>query len=301
MLHAFSPPSALEKRQAIGSLAGTSLVFRKSIEKSEEFFQDINRPGQEDWLASNFEHGQTFDQYKIYANIPSAKKNKFYIQPYDSKLSLDLLKILKNYSTVFFPGVKFILRKAVNIENLEIDSRIGSEGIQQFNASKLLNKMYKIAPLDRCAMIGITSEDIYHVEEWTFVFGLANVINKTGIFSFARYTQEFYSLPPDPELVVLRAVKVMLHEMCHMFGLLHCIYFKCLMNGSNHIYETDSKPVYLCPVCLRKLHLCLQFNPITRYEQLSKVCAELGGYFMEYSEWYARRAAKIIELLPKNK
>ena len=159
--------------------------------------------------------------------------------------------------------------------------------------------MHKIAPIDRFAIIGVTSEDIYHIDEWNFVFGLASVINKTGIFSFARYNQEFYSLPSDSELMLFRAVKVMLHEMCHMFGLLHCIYFKFLMNGSNHIHETDSKPVYLCPVCLRKLHFCLQFNPVDRYLSLASICSEFGGYFLEYSEWYTNRATSIQNLMPK--
>ena len=299
MIKQFVPPNQLEKKQAIGSLAGSSLAIRKAIEKSEPFFKNIKIPEPDDWLAINIEHGQTFDQYRIYANIPAPGKNKFYIQPFDSKLSPSLLKSLKAYSSIFFPGIKFILRKPINIDNIQAIRRDGPDGVPQYNASRILNKMHKIAPIDRFAIIGVTSEDIYHIDEWNFVFGLASVINKTGIFSFARYNQEFYSLPSDSELMLFRAVKVMLHEMCHMFGLLHCIYFKCLMNGSNHIHETDSKPVYLCPVCLRKLHFCLQFNPVDRYLSLASICSEFGGYFLEYSEWYTNRATSIQNLMPK--
>lgn len=34
----------------------------------------------------------------------------------------------------------------------------------------------------------------------------------------------------------------------------HCIFFHCVMNGSNHLAETDSQPLHICPIDLRKLH-----------------------------------------------
>jgi archaemetzincin len=55
-----------------------------------------------------------------------------------------------------------------------------------------------------------------------------------------------------------------------MFGLPHCIYFECLVNGSNNLEEADRCPHHLYPVCLRKLHFNVQFNPVTRYEELAK-------------------------------
>ena len=39
------------------------------------------------------------------------------------------------------------------------------------------------------------------------------------------------------DTVTYRACKVMVHEVCHMFGIKHCVYFHCLMNGSNHDEE----------------------------------------------------------------
>jgi len=54
-------------------------------------------------------------------------------------------------------------------------------------------------------------------------------------------------------LLLRRSCKVLAHEMAHMFGIEHCIYFHCLMNGSNHLEESDARPMHLCPVDLRKL------------------------------------------------
>jgi hypothetical protein len=40
-----------------------------------------------------------------------------------------------------------------------------------------------------------------------------------------------------------------------MFGIEHCVWFRCLLNGSNHFAESDARPSHLCPVDLRKLQL----------------------------------------------
>lgn len=50
-----------------------------------------------------------------------------------------------------------------------------------------------------------------------------------------------------------RAMKVSAHELIHTFGVHHCIYYECLMNGSNHLDEADARPMELCPADLRKM------------------------------------------------
>jgi archaemetzincin len=61
---------------------------------------------------------------------------------------------------------------------------------------------------------------------------------------------------------------VMGHEITHMFGLRHCIFYKCLMNGSNHLEESSNKPMEMCVVCLRKLQSNIKFDILERYIKL---------------------------------
>lgn len=61
---------------------------------------------------------------------------------------------------------------------------------------------------------------------------------------------------------------VVAHEVTHMFGIRHCIHYKCLMNGSNHLEESSKKPLYLCVVCLRKLQSNIKFDILERYIRL---------------------------------
>ncbi len=82
-------------------------------------------------------------------------------------------------------------------------------------------------------------EDLYPKKDWNFVYGEADIDAGTGCYSFARldpiFPNEDPQVPPssdDSILILRRAVKVILHEIGHLFGLSHCIYFTCLMNGT---------------------------------------------------------------------
>jgi archaemetzincin len=72
-----------------------------------------------------------------------------------------------------------------------------------------------------------------------------------------------------------------------MFGLQHCVYFRCLVNGSNHLAEADRRPLHLCPVCLRKLQWSVGFDVENRYRDL-KAFHDRSG-IEEESLWLERR------------
>jgi archaemetzincin len=74
-----------------------------------------------------------------------------------------------------------------------------------------------------------------------------------------------------------------------MFGLQHCVYFRCLMNGSNHLAESDDRPLHLCPVCLRKLHHAVGFEIPARYERMRAFSQQAG--FEDETAWLSRRLA----------
>jgi archaemetzincin len=74
-------------------------------------------------------------------------------------------------------------------------------------------------------------------------------------------------------------------------GLTHCIYFNCLMNGSNHLAESDRRPLHLCPVCLRKLQFSVEFGVAQRYEALTPFYRHVG--FDDEARWIARRLERI--------
>ncbi len=76
------------------------------------------------------------------------------------------------------------------------------------------------------------------------------------------------------------------HETSHMFGLAHCTFFNCLMNGSNHLAESDRRPLHLCPVCLRKLQWSVGFDVRERYRALERVARAEG--FADEADWLSK-------------
>jgi archaemetzincin len=76
-----------------------------------------------------------------------------------------------------------------------------------------------------------------------------------------------------------------------MFSLTHCIFFRCVLNGSNHLKESDSRPLSLCPVCLRKLQFSIGFDVVGRYRQLFDFYHKVA--FEAEARWVATRLGKI--------
>ena len=61
-----------------------------------------------------------------------------------------------------------------------------------------------------------------------------------------------------------------------MFGLKHCIYYHCTMNGTNGDFEKSFEDQTLCVVCVMKLHLTIKFNVAERYAKLIDACNNVG-------------------------
>jgi archaemetzincin len=85
----------------------------------------------------------------------------------------------------------------------------------------------------------------------------------------------------------------MTHEIGHLFGMKHCVFYNCVLNGCNNFEEFDSKPLYMCPVCIRKLQSNIEFNFVDHYEGVAKACEEIGGDTGLYSKFFAKAANNI--------
>jgi archaemetzincin len=92
-----------------------------------------------------------------------------------------------------------------------------------------------------------------------FIFGLATTSKSatdTGwvaaLISITRLRQTFYAKPKDRKLFRERVLKEGVHELGHTFGLSHCNNY-CIMRFSNHLGQTDEKPLEFCDSCTAEL------------------------------------------------
>src|SRR5207302_2667502 len=116
-------------------------------------------------------------------------------------------------------------------------------------------------PDDALAYLALTASDLWPGEGWNFVFGQANLRQRLGVWSLYRNGDPGADAA-SYRRCLRRTLATATHEMGHVLTLKHCTAFSCLMNGSNHQEERDSRPLHPCPVCQHKLLWNLQAEPV---------------------------------------
>jgi archaemetzincin len=192
-----------------------------------------------------------------------------------------------------FYSLSSLLIRPILLSEVRARSRINEgTGKRQFHSQDILDFLKQRLPADAFAIAAITSEDLYPDESWNFVFGQASLRDRVGVFSFARYDPRFEGDESlDERLILSRTLKVLSHEVGHMFGLQHCVYFSCLMNGANNLEEADATPLHVCPVCSRKLQRAIGFDVIVRYEALEVFWRSAG--FPKEASWVGDRLREV--------
>ena len=119
---------------------------------------------------------------------------------------------------------------------------------QQYHSSEMLQRMQGFLTADSWRLLGIAAVDLY-IPILTFVFGEAQVGGPCAVISAHRLHQEFYGLPPDPELFRQRVIKEAVHELGHTLSLTHCDDYRCAMAPSHAVEWIDLKETTLCAGC----------------------------------------------------
>lgn len=101
-------------------------------------------------------------------------------------------------------------------------------------------------------VVGATACDLF-VPVLTFVFGEAEMPGRAAIFSIHRLREEFYGLPPDPDLLERRALRELWHEVGHLHGLPHCPDWSCVMSSAHSVERVDTKDDRYCAACRVKV------------------------------------------------
>jgi archaemetzincin len=290
---ASEPPNQEMRRAAVGDLAGLPAALRRAFAPDLSAFEPIPKPGSHDWLAVHDESGQTFEQFKASRPNRSVQARRtLYLQPLGAFAAerSPSIECLSEFASAFFPlevkalapvplGRAFTTRRNPYTQHALL--RTGN--VLEFLKGRL--------PADAFCIPAIIMQDLYPEPSWNFVFGQASLRERVGVYRFARYdirrSTASRARGARGCFCCAGAVKCWRTRLSHLFGLAHCIHFHCLMNGSNHLAPKRSDPLHLCPVCLRKLHWSVGFDPLERYNSLEWVNRTLG--FAEEAEWLSRR------------
>lgn len=123
---------------------------------------------------------------------------------------------------------------------------------RQYNGNSLLRRIESEYNTDNEYVIGLFNVDLF-IPILTYIFGQAYLNGRTGIVSMYRLTNERYGLEVDESLMAARLVKEVIHELGHMFGLVHCIDPVCVMRAGNYVEDIDQKGAEFCSSCRGKI------------------------------------------------
>ncbi len=179
------------------------------------------------------------------------------------------LEELRQFCAAFF-ALPTRLEPALPLETLRIPSRAArGAGKEQFDANAILAQLKPRLPADAVAYLALTNRDLWS-DDLNFVFGLASIRQRVGVYSLARYRTK--DAPTNAQL--RRACQVLGHETGHMFGITHCVFYRCAMNGSNSLADADDAPLDFCPACERKLQWNINYDSAARRTNLDELYAE---------------------------
>jgi archaemetzincin len=258
--------------------------------KLRDLAQSLPTPRPGDWLAQHPEPGQTFAQY-LHA-VPVRRNDKLHtiylclVGDFNEDQQR-IINLSKDYLSIFFDSpVKVKRRVGLAAIPAQAKRQHPIWGDQQILTGYILEKVLQPErPVDALACLALTATDLWPGEGWNFVFGQADLLARTGVWSLYRNGDA----TKDFKLCLRRTLSTASHETSHLLRMAHCTAFSCLMNGSNNPEEKDRRPLHLCPVCLRKVSWSLQVEPVP-YLQKQKAFCDKHGFIAE-TDWYGRALA----------
>jgi archaemetzincin len=96
-------------------------------------------------------------------------------------------------------------------------------------------------------LLAVTDADLF-IPVLTFVYGEAQLGGRAAVVSLARLRDE-----AAPSLTATRMVKEAVHEVGHLFGLVHCDHPRCAMRRAAAARDVDAKVSRLCADCRLRL------------------------------------------------
>lgn len=234
-----------------------------------------------DWLDTQKEAGESFDEYlNSDPTLPTPERRTIYIQPIGTFTAQQkkAMELSADYMRAFY-NLPVKLNAERPLGNVPNDKKrlIAYKNNLQIRTGYFLDDVLpKMLPVDAAALIAFTSNDLYPGDTWSYVFGQATFSERVGVYSLYRLGDSTVAGRDEKDKLFTRALKVAMHETGHMFSMKHCTKYECLMSGTNHLAETDRRPLDSCPECMAKLAWAMRYDPAERYEKLADFWTKNG-------------------------
>lgn len=123
---------------------------------------------------------------------------------------------------------------------------------RQYNADMLLELLISKSSPEYIRHLSLFQGDLF-IPILTYIFGQAVLGGNFAIASLYRLRNELYGLERNDDLMLQRFSKVVVHELGHTFGLIHCLQPVCVMRSSTYVEDLDQKELDFCHACREEL------------------------------------------------
>jgi archaemetzincin len=284
------PPPEDPVTAALGSLDELDADLRRVFTDTTGF-TPLPPPAKTGWRAIRPEPAQDVDAFVASAPNPVEAPREHIVLlplghfPYDVIEGREFVGLVRTpeladlgeLAASFF-GLPADVLPASELPLDDLPSREVKSG-RQLDVHGVLDLVSASLPAGAYGMLALVNYDLFAWPEQQFAFGYSTHTDRVGVMGFSRFDPSFYGGPRPDDLataVMRRSARVLLHEAAHLFGMRHCQYWRCLLNGIADLDELDAVPLRLCPVCLRKLHLLTGVDPRERYVAMLPVLERLG-------------------------
>lgn len=250
-------------RRALGNLKGVDQSEHRLLLRASDF------------TTLDHAHGESVEDYLLAQhNQPSDRRHTIVLRWLgEGREDIDL-QALATYTQAFF-------QLPVRLEQVP-EFRFPNAQRGKVSAEEIQQRLLESMPEDAFALVALTDRDLYSEDNGPdyLLFGQGHYYNRTVVASFNRL------VGTDRALFHHRAFKLVSHELLHAYSMDHCAYFRCLMNPSISLEQSDARPLHCCPVCLTKLTSVSRFSLVKRYRDLLAAC---GPVLEKDRAWLRKR------------
>jgi archaemetzincin len=253
----------------IALLLGSAALSAKSpdVDAPGGLWARLDPPQPGEWLYHFPEPGQTFREY-VEGNPVRATgvRRRIYVQPWLTRAPEEPT-LLRRVADIL---AALCGREAEVLAPAPLPAVAYARGKRRHDVVALARSLRENLPEDALFLLAVTDRDLF-AEGLDHVYGWASLADRVAVVSTARLGAR-----DDRGRSLRRALALAAHESGHALSLAHCTFYRCLMNGSNSLEESDRRPTIPCPVCAKKLAWNLGSTRAALYRALAEAFEGAG-------------------------
>lgn len=257
------------RRDALIALLAAAALGAKSpdVDAPGKLWARLDPPQPGEWLYHFPEPGQTFREYVEGNPVRATEaRRRVYVQPWLTRAPEEpaLLRRIAELLAALYG------REAEVLAPAPLPAIAYARERRRHDVMALARSLRDALPEDALFLLAVTDRDLF-ASGLEHVYGWASLTDRVAVVSTARLGAR-----DDRGRFLRRALALAAHESGHALSLAHCTFYRCLMNGSNSIEESDRRPAVPCPVCAKKLAWNVGSSRAERYRALARAFAGAG-------------------------